>query len=70
MLDITISETKIEYGKFPDAFARLYSSCVSHEGDYLIVSAKPGYEFIGEGSPTHIGEPATAPSTSRIHSYR
>ncbi|MCY8273125.1 alkaline phosphatase family protein [Bacillus sonorensis] len=55
VLDITISETKIEYGKFPDAFARLYSSCVSHEGDYLIVSAKPGYEFIGEGSPTHIG---------------
>ncbi|MEC0493314.1 alkaline phosphatase family protein [Bacillus glycinifermentans] len=55
VLDLTVAETSVAYGKFPNALARLYSSCFSHEGDYLIVSAKPGCEFIGEGSPTHIG---------------
>lgn len=33
----------------------MIASFFSHEGDYLIANAKPGYEFIGEGSPTHVG---------------
>lgn len=55
ILDLSITNNKVQYGDYPDALARLYSSFFSHEGEYLIVSAKPGYEFIGEGSPTHIG---------------
>ncbi|SFB22214.1 Type I phosphodiesterase / nucleotide pyrophosphatase [Lentibacillus halodurans] len=55
ILDIDISENNITYGDYPDALARLYASLVSHEGDYLAVSAKPGYEFKGESSPTHVG---------------
>ncbi|PLR81774.1 phosphodiesterase [Bacillus canaveralius] len=55
ILDLTISNKKIEFGDYPDAFARLYASLFSHEGEYMIASAKPGYEFIGEGSPTHVG---------------
>ncbi|NRD79576.1 alkaline phosphatase family protein [Bacillus sp. BRMEA1] len=54
ILDITIKEKSIEYGDYPDALARIYSSFYSHEGNYIIISAKPGYEFIGEGSPTHV----------------
>ena len=27
----------------------------SHDGDYLVVNAKPGYEFLAESSPTHVG---------------
>ncbi|USK87363.1 alkaline phosphatase family protein [Peribacillus asahii] len=55
LLDITVNDNQILYGDYPDALDRLYSSLNSHEGNFIIVSAKPGYEFIGEGSPTHVG---------------
>lgn len=55
LLNISINDKRIRYGDYPDALARIYSSLHSHEGDFIIVSAKPGYEFIGEGSPTHVG---------------
>jgi len=55
ILDLKVEGQKIKYGQYPDALARLYAPFFSHEGEYLIVSAKPGYEFIGEGSPTHVG---------------
>lgn len=55
ILDLTLSEDKIIYRDFPDGLARLYSSFYSHSGRYLIVDAKPGFEFVGEGSPTHVG---------------
>ncbi len=55
ILDLSITDKRIEYGDYPDALARLYSSFFSHEGEYIIVSAKPGSEFKGESSPTHIG---------------
>nr|WP_256243543.1 alkaline phosphatase family protein [Bacillus sp. V3B] len=55
LLDITVHDKKISYRNYPDALARIHSSLHSHEGNFIIVSAKPGYEFIGEGSPTHVG---------------
>lgn len=55
LLGITVNDKKILYGSYPDALARIESSLNSHEGNFIIVSAKPGYEFIGEGSPTHVG---------------
>ena len=55
VLDLTLKNNELLYGHYPDALARLYSSLNSHIGDYLVATAKPGYEFIGEGSPTHIG---------------
>ena len=55
ILDLSITDKRIKYGDYPDALERLYSSFFSHEGEYIVVSAKPGYEFIGEGSPTHVG---------------
>lgn len=55
LLNLTMKEGKIEYGFYPDALARLYSSFFSHGGAFLVVSANPGHEFIGEGSPTHVG---------------
>ncbi|UHA76247.1 alkaline phosphatase family protein [Paenibacillus sp. 481] len=45
---------QIHYGNYPDALARLYSALHSHDGSFLVVTAKPGYEFVGEGSPTHV----------------
>lgn len=55
LLDITVNGDQILYGDYPDALARINSSLHSHEGNFIVVSAKPGYEFIGEGSPTHVG---------------
>lgn len=55
LLDITVKGNQILYGDYPDALARINSSLNSHEGNFIIVSAKPGFEFIGEGSPTHVG---------------
>ncbi|MFD6442919.1 alkaline phosphatase family protein, partial [Peribacillus sp. NPDC060186] len=55
LLDITVNDNQILYGDYPDALGRLYSSLHSHEGNFIIVSANPGYEFIGEGLPTHVG---------------
>lgn len=56
ILDLKINKDNIiMYNDYPDALARLYSSFHSHPGNYLVVNAKPGFEFVGEGSPTHIG---------------
>ena len=53
--DLTITGNRISYGEYPDVLARLYGAMNSHEGRYLVVTVKPGYELITESSPTHIG---------------
>lgn len=55
VLDISVNNHHIEYGIYPDALARLYTSLHSHPGNYIIVDAKPGFEFAGEGTPVHPG---------------
>jgi hypothetical protein len=55
LVDLTLSEKRIAYGRYPDALARLYGALHSHEGRFLVVTAKPGHELVAESSPTHIG---------------
>lgn len=55
VLDLTITDNRIQYGRYPDALARLYGAIHSHEGRYVVVTVKPGYELAGESSPTHVG---------------
>ncbi|RWR13146.1 alkaline phosphatase family protein [Siminovitchia fortis] len=55
VLDLSVNNRQIEYGTYPDALARLHSSLHSHSGNYIIVDAKPGFEFAGEGTPVHPG---------------
>ncbi|MCP8616048.1 alkaline phosphatase family protein [Salirhabdus salicampi] len=55
LLDIRTFGNNLLYGQYPDPLARLLSSLRSHDGDYVVANASPGYEFIGEGSPTHLG---------------
>lgn len=45
----------ITYGKYPDPLRRLQGALQSHEGRFLIVTAKPGYELAEAGAPTHSG---------------
>lgn len=55
ILDITFKNNAMVYDTYPDALSRLQSAFASHEGSYLVIHAKPGFEFIGESSPTHVG---------------
>jgi predicted AlkP superfamily pyrophosphatase or phosphodiesterase len=55
VLDLKVQNNKIQYGEYPDALARLYGALYSHNGKFIVADALPGYEFIGEGSPTHLG---------------
>ncbi|MBD0381045.1 alkaline phosphatase family protein [Paenibacillus sedimenti] len=55
LLDIKLTNKSIKYGRYPDVLARLYGAMHSHEGRYVVVTVQPGYELVGESSPTHIG---------------
>ncbi|WP_308216649.1 alkaline phosphatase family protein [Pseudalkalibacillus decolorationis] len=56
VLDLSINDqNEIKYGQYPDALARLFGALHSHQGRFVVVDAKPGYEFVGEHSPTHLG---------------
>jgi hypothetical protein len=55
LVDISLTNNRIKYGRYPDVLARLYGSMHSHEGKYVVVTVKPGYEIVGESSPTHNG---------------
>ncbi|MFJ8065306.1 alkaline phosphatase family protein [Psychrobacillus sp. NPDC096426] len=56
ILNLSInSEGHIEYSDYPDALARLHGALHSHEGRFIIVDAKPHYEFIEKHSHDHAG---------------
>lgn len=56
LLDISTSDDGfIQYGSYPDGLARLDGALHSHEGRFLIVDAKPSYEFIEQHSHDHAG---------------
>ncbi|RUS44264.1 alkaline phosphatase family protein [Cohnella sp. AR92] len=57
VLDLKIDESKqaLSFGQYPDALMRLSGSLHSHEGEYLVITAKPGYELADRSSPTHAG---------------
>ncbi|MBD2871121.1 alkaline phosphatase family protein [Paenibacillus arenilitoris] len=56
-LDVRLNEREpsLAYGNYPDALRRLFGALHSHEGEYLVVAAKEGYELSGQSSPTHKG---------------
>lgn len=57
VLDLHVNPTNqtIGYGQYPDVLQRLYGALHSHQGDFLVVTAKPGYELTNRSSPTHKG---------------
>ncbi|SDH48844.1 alkaline phosphatase family protein [Alteribacillus bidgolensis] len=55
ILDLHIQEDNIHFGDFPDALKRLHSTLHSHQGNFVVTSVKPGYEFSGEVTPSHPG---------------
>lgn len=49
------TENTVEFGDYPDAFSRLVSALEGRKGSRVVVSAKSGYEYFGEGAPIHPG---------------
>lgn len=54
-LKIDTEHQTISYGQYPDVLRRLSGALYSHSGDFLVVTAKPGYELADRSSPTHKG---------------
>ncbi|MDQ0194822.1 alkaline phosphatase family protein [Paenibacillus wynnii] len=56
VLDIKVNAAAhlLDYGQYPDVLQRLSGALHSHQGKFLVVTAKPGYELVDRSSPTHI----------------
>ncbi len=54
-LKINAQHHSLQYGEYPDVLRRLSGALHSHPGEFLIVTAKPGYELADISSPTHKG---------------
>ncbi|AOZ90852.1 alkaline phosphatase family protein [Paenibacillus crassostreae] len=54
-LKINAQQQTVSYGKYPDVLQRLYGALHSHDGEFLIVTAKRGFELADRNSPTHKG---------------
>lgn len=56
VLDVEVTASgHLKYNQYPDALRRLSGALHSHPGEFLVVTAKPGYELTGNSSPTHKG---------------
>ncbi|SDE86286.1 Predicted pyrophosphatase or phosphodiesterase, AlkP superfamily [Fontibacillus panacisegetis] len=57
VLDLKVNavNNSIVYGLYPDVLERLSGALHSHKGEFLVVTAKPGYELADQSSPTHKG---------------
>jgi len=57
VLDVKVnaSNQTLVYGRYPDVLQRLSGALHSHPGEFLVVTAKKGYELADRSSPTHKG---------------
>lgn len=56
LLDVKVDLRKhVSYGQYPDGLRRLYGALHSHDGEFIVITAKQGYEFTGHSSPKHRG---------------
>lgn len=55
VLDLKVNSANqtLDYGQYPDVLQRLSGALHSHPGEFLVVTAKPGYELADRSSPTH-----------------
>lgn len=57
VLDVKVNaaDRTLDYGQYPDVLRRLSGALNSHRGEFLVVTAKPGYELADRSSPKHKG---------------
>ncbi|MFD0958914.1 alkaline phosphatase family protein [Paenibacillus chungangensis] len=56
VLDLQVDEHAgtVNYSQYPDVLRRLSGALYSHDGAFLVVTAKPGYELADMSSPRHV----------------
>lgn len=54
-LSVNMATHSLNYDQYPDVLKRLSGALRSHQGEFLVVTAKPGYELASSSSPTHKG---------------
>lgn len=52
-LDVILREGQVSFGDYPDLFSRLYGGLYAHEGQVMVLTTLPGYEFYTKGDPIH-----------------
>lgn len=57
ILDITVDtkDGRLDSQLYPDGLRRLESVFSSHQGRFLVLTAKPGAEFAADEAPNHVG---------------
>lgn len=56
VLDLRLNARgSIAFGSYPDALSRLYGALFSQDVPLIVITAAPGYEFVSEHMPTHLG---------------
>jgi predicted AlkP superfamily pyrophosphatase or phosphodiesterase len=55
VLDITLSQSELAYGDYPDALNRLQHFLDCEQAGDMVLTARPGYEFTDKYSPSHRG---------------
>lgn len=55
VLDVRQIGHRVEFPTYPDAFSRLYGALFSQDCEVVAVTAAPGYQFLSELAPTHLG---------------
>ncbi len=55
VLDLRIERGEIGFDAYPDALSRLYGALFSQDHPVVVITARPGYEFVSECAPTHLG---------------
>ncbi|MFA1819546.1 alkaline phosphatase family protein [Virgibacillus oceani] len=55
LLDLKVGDdSRLTYGDYPDALARIYGALHSQPGRFLVVNAKPGCDFKAQSTPFHL----------------
>ncbi|MED1725311.1 alkaline phosphatase family protein [Brevibacillus parabrevis] len=55
VLDVQFDGETLAFDTYPDAFSRLYGAAFAQADEVVILTASPGYEFLSECAPTHLG---------------
>jgi len=55
ILDIRVEAGQVHFDSYPDAFSRLYGALFAHDAAVVAATAAPGYQFLSELSPSHLG---------------
>ena len=55
ILGLDVTDDRVRSATYPDALGRLWSALRCHQAGDVLLSAKPGYEFLDWGRAAHVG---------------